>query len=110
MKESSLSSLLWRLCQAASSPLRSRNGNKYRSRNLYGNIQNSDSALREEVASNLEASGGNIIWPFGHNYANQYVSLQPSICIGLETGRCTINIDPYAPMVPNQSTFYVPKL
>lgn len=32
------------------------NGNKYRSRNLYGNIQNSDSALREEVASDSARS------------------------------------------------------
>ena len=83
-------------------------------KNGYSPINSSDMAEASGElagrASNLEASGGNILWPFGHNYANQYVSLQPSICIGLETGRCTINIDPYAPMIPNQSTYYVPKL
>lgn len=49
---------VWRFCLGASVMLRSksRDRNKYRSRNLYGNIQNSDSALRVEVASDSARS------------------------------------------------------
>jgi len=77
-----------------------------------GPILNSDvaEALGErtsDVAANLEASGFNI-WPFGHNYANS-INLPGVICIGIKTGRCTITIDPFAPMVPKQPTYFAPK-
>lgn len=62
-----------------------------------------------DIAANLEASGLGNLWPFGHNYANKIVQLDGSICIGTQTGRCTISMNPYAPMVPSTPTYYVPK-
>ena len=59
--------------------------------------------------SYLEAnSAPKVIGPFGHDYGNSAIYIKGSICIGLTTGRCTIDIDPYAPMVPSQPTYYVP--
>lgn len=80
----------------------------------YGNFYNSDvaEALGEragDVAANLEASGLGNLWSLGHNYANQTMELAGSICIGLQTGRCTITINPYAPMIPIKPTYYVAK-
>ena len=49
------------------------------------------------------------MWPLGHNYANETYELAGSICIGIMTGRCTITIDPYAPMVPTRPTYIAPK-
>ena len=81
----------------------------------YGAFRNSDvaGALGEragDVAANLEATGLSSIWPFSHNYANQTYNLTGSICIGIQSGRCSITVDPYAPMIPSQPTYYVPKL
>ena len=63
-----------------------------------------------DIAANLEASSMGSIWPWGHDYANRFVELIGSICIGIQTGRCTINIDPRSPMIPSVSTYYAPKL
>ena len=60
-------------------------------------------------AANLEASGVGSLWPWGHDYANRTIELAGSICIGILSGRCTINIDPYAPMIPRVPTYYAPK-
>ena len=62
-----------------------------------------------DVAANLEASGLGDFWPFGHDYANRIIELEGIICIGVQTGRCTISINPFAPMVPSVPTYYVPK-
>ena len=62
-----------------------------------------------DIAANLEASGVGSLWPWGHDYANRAIELAGSICIGILSGRCTISIDPYAPMIPSVPTYYVPK-
>jgi len=49
------------------------------------------------------------MWPLCHNYANETYELAGSICIGIITGRCTITIDSYAPMVPTCPTYIAPK-
>ena len=90
----------------------------YQAQRKYGydkNFRSSDfaEALGEragDIAANLEASGVGSLWPWGHDYANRTIELAGSICIGILSGRCTINIDPYAPMVPSVPTYYVPKL
>lgn len=63
----------------------------------------------EDILSNLESSELSGIWPLGHNYANDVYELAGSITIGITTGRCTITIDPSAPMVPTYPTYYAPK-
>ena len=60
------------------------------------------------TTSHLEATN-NSTWPFGHNYAHEYVDLPGVIYIGTRTRQCTITIDPYAPMVPTKPTYYYPK-
>ena len=62
-----------------------------------------------DILSNLESSELSGMWPLGHNYANETYELAGSICIGISTGRCTITIDPYAPMVPTCPTYIAPK-
>ena len=62
-----------------------------------------------DVAANLEASGVGSLWTWGHDYAKRAVELTGSICIGILSGRCTINIDPFAPMIPSVPTYFVPK-
>ena len=89
----------------------------YQAQHKYGydkNFRSSDfaEALGEragDIAANLEASGVGSLWPWVHDYANRTKELAGSICIGILSGRCTINIDPYAPMIPSVPTYYVPK-
>ena len=79
-----------------------------------GDFWNSDIAEASgEFAGNtvsyLEASRApKSLGFFGHDYGESAIYIKGSICIGITTGRCTIDIDPYAPMVPSKSTFYVP--
>ena len=49
-------------------------------------------------------------WPFGHNYANINLELPGVICVGLSSGRVSIDIPPTAPMIPTQPVYYVPVL
>ncbi len=49
-------------------------------------------------------------WPFGHNYANINIELPGVICVGLPSGRVSIDIHPTAPMIPTQPVYYVPVL
>ena len=88
----------------------------YQANRYYGhtNLANSDVADAigigsEDILSNLESSELSGIWPLGHNYANDVYELAGSITIGITTGRCTITIDPSAPMVPTYPTYYAPK-
>ena len=62
-----------------------------------------------DIAANLEASGVGSLWPWVHDYGNRVIGLAGSICIGILSGRCTINIDPSAPMIPSVPTYFVPK-
>ena len=83
-------------------------------KNGYNTFRNSDvaEALGEragDITANLEATSLTNLWPWGHNYANIVKELPGSICIGVTTGRCTITIDPYSPMVPTEPTYYAPK-
>lgn len=73
--------------------------------------------LNSDVADVLVDSNGDFaselsslcVWPFGHNYATPTINLAGSICIDSYVGKCTISIDPYAPMVPTVSTYYYQK-
>ena len=49
-------------------------------------------------------------WPFGHNYANINIELPGVICVGLSSGRVSIDIPPTAPMIPTQPVYSVPVL
>ena len=77
----------------------------------WNNSQVADAAgeFTSQTTSNLEASNPFNLWPLGHNYNNSTFLLDGSICIGLQTGRCTIIIDPYKEMVPRVPTYYAPK-
>ena len=62
-----------------------------------------------DIAANLEASGVGSLGLWVHDYANRAVEITGSICIGILSGRCTINIDPSAPMIPSVPTYFTPK-
>lgn len=63
-----------------------------------------------DVGANLGATMLENGWPFGHNYANINIELPGVICVGLSSGRVSIDIPPTAPMIPTQPVYYVPVL